>query len=159
MASSIIKRKLAAIMFTDIAGYTALSAKDETKALHLLDTQKQILTPIIKEFNGTLHKEMWYAADNLIWVTPYLYLTYKQLGKDYDVNEIHRLIKDIEDIEFELNLRLYELLEESSYLKTAYNQVQEKVSAIEKELGEKFLSYPIPKQIIEEWEKVSKVKN
>ena len=43
-----IERKLAAIMFTDIAGYTALSAKDETKALKLLDTQKQILTPIIK---------------------------------------------------------------------------------------------------------------
>jgi len=53
-----IERKLAAIMFTDIAGYTALSAKDENKALELLDTQKQILTPIIEEFNGTLHKEM-----------------------------------------------------------------------------------------------------
>ena len=47
MPSSQIERKLAAIMFTDIAGYTALSAKDETKALKLLDTQKQILTPII----------------------------------------------------------------------------------------------------------------
>ena len=52
------ERKLAAIMFTDISGYTTLSAKDETSALKLLDTQKQILTPIIKEFNGTLHKEM-----------------------------------------------------------------------------------------------------
>ena len=58
MPSSQIERKLAAIMFTDIAGYTALSAKDENKALELLDTQKQILTPIIEEFNGTLHKEM-----------------------------------------------------------------------------------------------------
>jgi len=58
MSSPQIERKLAAIMFTDIAGYTALSAKDETKALELLDTQKQILTPIIEEFNGTLHKEM-----------------------------------------------------------------------------------------------------
>ena len=28
-----IERKLAAIMFTNIAGYTALSAKDETKAI------------------------------------------------------------------------------------------------------------------------------
>jgi len=53
-----IERKLAAIMFTDIAGYTALSAKDENKALALLDSQKQILTPIIEEFNGTLHKEI-----------------------------------------------------------------------------------------------------
>ena len=67
MSSSNIKRKLAAIMFTDIAGYTALSAKDETKALKLLDTQKQILTPIIKKFNGTLHKEM---GDGLLFTFP-----------------------------------------------------------------------------------------
>jgi len=35
-----IERKLAAIMFTDIAGYTALSAKDETKAI--LEAYKKI---------------------------------------------------------------------------------------------------------------------
>ena len=62
-----LERKLAAIMFTDIAGYTALSAKDETSALKLLDTQKQILTPIIKEFNGTLHKEI---GDGLLFTFP-----------------------------------------------------------------------------------------
>ena len=39
MSSSQIERKLAAIMFTDIAGYTALSAKDENKALELLTTK------------------------------------------------------------------------------------------------------------------------
>ena len=59
------ERKLAAIMFTDIAEYTALSAKDETSALKLLDTQKQILTPIIKEFNGTLHKEIMLISSKL----------------------------------------------------------------------------------------------
>ena len=32
MSSSQIERKLAAIMFSDIAGYTALSAKDSTKS-------------------------------------------------------------------------------------------------------------------------------
>ena len=67
MASSKVERKLAAIMFTDIAGYTALSAKDETKALKLLDIQKQILKPIIEEFNGTLHKEM---GDGLLFTFP-----------------------------------------------------------------------------------------
>ena len=34
------------------------------------------------------------------------------------------------------------------------NQVQEKASAMEEELAAKFLSYPIPKAIVEEWEKV-----
>ena len=106
-----------------------------------------------------IKKAIGVGADDLIWVTTYLYLTYKQLGKDYDVNEIHSLIKETENIKFELNFRLYQLLEESSYLETAYNQVQEKASAMEKELAEKYLSYPIPKQIVESWEKVSKVKN
>ena len=62
-----IERKLAAIMFTDIAGYTALSAKDETKALELLDTQEEILTPIIEEFNGTLHNRI---GDGLLFTFP-----------------------------------------------------------------------------------------
>ena len=48
-------------------GYRGNHAPDETKALNLLDTQKQILTPIIKEFNGTLHKEM---GDGLLFTFP-----------------------------------------------------------------------------------------
>ena len=86
--------------------------------------------------------------------TAYLYLTYKHLGKEIDVKEIHRLIKESENIEFELNLRLYQLLDDTSYLKTAYNQVQEDASAMDEDLAKKFLSYPIPSAIIEEWEKV-----
>ena len=89
--------------------------------------------------------------------TTYFYLSQKQLAKDYDINEINNLIKETKNIDYDLNFRLYQLLEESSYLKTACNQVQEKVSAMEKELADKFLSYPIPKQIVEEWEKINKV--
>ena len=83
--------------------------------------------------------------------TTYLYLSYKHLGKDYDVKEIHSLIKETENIEFDLNFGLYQLLEDISYLETAYNQVQEKASAMDEELAAKFLSYPIPKAIVEEW--------
>ncbi|MBT5078867.1 MAG: hypothetical protein HOM61_08160, partial [Candidatus Marinimicrobia bacterium] len=86
--------------------------------------------------------------------TTYLYLTYKHLGKDYDVNEIHSLIKEAENIEFELNYPLYELIEDKSYLETAYNQVQDKVSVMEENLAKKYLSYPIPKQIVEAWERI-----
>ena len=99
-----------------------------------------------------IEKEIGLGADDLIWSTTYLYLTYKHLGKEYDVKEIHSLIKDAENIEFELNYALYELLEDTSYLETAYNQVQEKASAMDD--GAKFLSYPTPKAIVEEWEKV-----
>ena len=67
---SSIQRKLAAIMFTNIAGYTAFSAKDENKALELLDKQKQILTPIIIEYNGTLHNKI---GDGLLFTFPNSY--------------------------------------------------------------------------------------
>ena len=53
-----------------------------------------------------------------------------------------------------LNFRLYELLEDKSYLETAYNQTQEKANNLEPDIAAKFLSYPIPKAIVEEWEKV-----
>ena len=86
--------------------------------------------------------------------TTYLYLTYKNLRKDYDEKEIHSLIKDAESIKFKLNLILYELLEDKSYLETAYKQLQDKASATDKDLAQKFLSYPIPKAIVEAWEKV-----
>ena len=53
-----IERKLAAIMFTDIAGYTALSAKDSTKASELLKTQRKLLKPIVEKHGGSWMKEM-----------------------------------------------------------------------------------------------------
>ena len=58
MSSPQIERKLAAIMFTDIAGYTALSAKDSTKASKLLTTQRDTLKPIVEKHGGSWMKEM-----------------------------------------------------------------------------------------------------
>ena len=58
------------------------------------------------------------------------------------------------DDDFILPYRLYALLEETSYLETAYNQIQEKEDNLEPDVAAKFLSYPIPKAIVEEWEKV-----
>lgn len=51
-------RKLAAIMFTDIVGYTAIMAKDEQKALQLLNKNRKILKSLIKQYNGEWLKEM-----------------------------------------------------------------------------------------------------
>tara|TARA_B100000941_G_scaffold287047_1_gene261575 strand:+ start:1 stop:978 length:978 start_codon:yes stop_codon:yes gene_type:complete len=84
-----------------------------------------------------------------------LYLSYKRLGKEYNKNDVLTVIKETETIEFELNYSLYELLEDKSYLKTAYNQIQQKADAMDKELKDKFVNYPIPKQIIEEYNKIS----
>jgi len=106
------------------------------------------------ENSRAIQKEIGLGADDLIWSTTYLYLTYKHLSKDYDVKEIHTLIKETENIEFDLNYGLYQLLKDISFLATAYNQIQEKADNLEPDVKAKFLSYPIPKAIVEEWEKV-----
>ena len=104
-----IERKLAAIMFTDIAGYTASMSKSESKSLDLLEKKRSILKPLIKEYNGTFVKEI---GDGTL-----------------------------------------------SYFESAVNaatcavKLQEKASAMDEELAKKFLTYPIPKAIVEEWER------
>jgi len=45
-------RKLAAIMFTDIVGYSALTQRDETLALELLEEHRQLLRPLFDQYHG-----------------------------------------------------------------------------------------------------------
>ena len=52
------KRKLAAIVFTDIVGFTKLTAKDQTLASELLTKQRDLLKPIVEEHGGKWIKEM-----------------------------------------------------------------------------------------------------
>ncbi|MCS5652306.1 MAG: hypothetical protein NZ825_06690, partial [Candidatus Marinimicrobia bacterium] len=52
------ERKLAAIVFTDICGFTELMGRDETKAMALLEQQRALLKPIINNFNGEWLKEI-----------------------------------------------------------------------------------------------------
>jgi len=46
-------RKLAAIMFTDMVGYSALSQRDEKLAQELLEEHRRLLREIFPRFNGT----------------------------------------------------------------------------------------------------------
>ena len=52
------KRKLAAIVFTDIVGFTALSATNQDKAADLLKLQRETLKPLVSKHNGDWIKEM-----------------------------------------------------------------------------------------------------
>ena len=56
-------RKLAAIVFTDIVGFTKLTAEDQSKASSLLKTQRELFQPLVAQFNGSWIKEM---GDGLI---------------------------------------------------------------------------------------------
>ena len=51
-------RKHAAIMFTDIVGYTRLMGTDEEKAVDMLSRNRSIHQSSIEKFNGTLIKEL-----------------------------------------------------------------------------------------------------
>ena len=52
------QRKLAAIMFTDIAGYTSLMARNEHLALEILRRNREIIKLLVSQFNGEWLKEM-----------------------------------------------------------------------------------------------------
>ncbi len=51
-------RQLAAIMFTDISGFTLLMGNDEQKAHDILKKNRALQKPIIEQFNGTWIKEL-----------------------------------------------------------------------------------------------------
>ena len=53
MTANTEQRKLAAIMFTDMVGYSALSQRDDKLALELLEEHRQLLREIFPRFNGT----------------------------------------------------------------------------------------------------------
>jgi len=46
------ERKLAAIMFTDMAGYTALGQRNEALSLALVEEQRKLIRPILVRHNG-----------------------------------------------------------------------------------------------------------
>ena len=97
-------------------------------------------------------------------VSSYLYLARKKAGLKFNKINLQNLIKENYDYwnergtrtfeDSELPFVLYQLLEEITYLQTAYSQIQEKANNLEPDVKAKFLSYPIPKAIVEEWEKV-----
>ena len=100
------------------------------------DYNKAIET--LEKYEYIFRKENGEDYERSLLNISYLYLSCKKLGKEFDEKEIHTLIKEAENIEFNLNYYLYELLEDKSYLETAYNQIQEKADAMDDELKEKF---------------------
>ncbi len=51
-------RRLAAIMFTDIVGYTAMMGSDEARAFQVLELNRKLQRPLIERYRGQWLKEM-----------------------------------------------------------------------------------------------------
>ena len=95
-------RKLAAVVFTDIVGFTELSGKDEKAALALLDTQRDILRPIVDRFKGDWLKEM---GDGLL-------LTFPTVSAAVECSiEIQTTIKNIENLNLRIGIHEGEITE------------------------------------------------
>ena len=131
--------------------------------------QQEEYNKAFEYFNKSAIMQMELDSTITLETLSYLFLSKKILGKEYKVAEIYKLIKESEEsvdypllygdsldknIDDYINLALFKLLEDKSYLETAYNQIQEKADNLEPDVAAKFLSYPIPKAIVEEWEKV-----
>ena len=105
MPSPQIERKLAAIMFTDIAGYTALSAKDSTKASKLLTTQRDTLKPIVEKHGGSWMKEI---GDGLL-------LTFDSATSAVECAiSIQKSINDIEDLNLRIGIHEGEVIKQDN---------------------------------------------
>jgi adenylate cyclase len=52
------ERRLGAIMFTDVVGYSAITSQDEGRALRLLDEHRKILQVVFPKYGGTVVKTM-----------------------------------------------------------------------------------------------------
>tara|TARA_B100002052_G_scaffold194787_1_gene177603 strand:+ start:2563 stop:3645 length:1083 start_codon:yes stop_codon:yes gene_type:complete len=52
-----MKRKLAAIMFTDIVGFSKIMRENESLALSILSKQESLINPLVDNYNGNIIKQ------------------------------------------------------------------------------------------------------
>ena len=97
------KRKLAAIMFTDMVGYTALMQKAELKARELVQNHREIIKPLIEKHAGEV---IQYVGDG----------TFSTFGSAIEaVNcaiEIQRSLKDNEELSLRIGIHVGDVVVE-----------------------------------------------
>ena len=95
------KRKLATIVFTDIVGFTKLSAENEPLALNLLKIQRTTLKPIVKKYNGSWKKEI---GDGLL-------LVFSTIKEAVDCSiEIQHSIKHVASLDLRIGIHQGEII-------------------------------------------------
>ena len=89
----------------------------------------------------------WYVSLNL---------SKKKMNIAFDNTKINGLLKShsFEKLDYEINYGLYFLKEDYKYLDASYDRLIKEADNLEPDVAAKFLSYPIPSAIVEEWEKV-----
>jgi len=94
-------RKLAAIVFTDIVGFTKFTAKNEPAALKLLETQRSLLKPIVQSHGGEWLKEL---GDGLL-------LSFENIRNAVDAAiEIQNAVSDIDYLDLRIGIHQGEVI-------------------------------------------------
>ena len=81
-------------------------------------------------------------------------LCLKYLNKEIDIDRIIQLTEDAE-LSYDTFYYLYRLSKNGHFLDSANVKLQETLSEMEPQFRDGYMSYPTPKAIIQEWEKVS----
>jgi len=118
---------------------------------------------LIKDYEKIMsYSEEIIRLSNIQGIEPYIKyyisinLSKKNLNIKFDNKElIDRLDRGkIKDLDYEVAYNLYLLLTDIKYLDYSYNSLDNQTNKLSDNLKVKFLSYPIPKAIVEEWEKI-----
>jgi tetratricopeptide (TPR) repeat protein len=94
-------RKLAAVVFTDIVGYTTLMSKDEQKALQILQKNRDIQKPLVEKFNGEFLKEIGDGT---------LLCFQSALDALYCAKEIQQTVKDEPDLNLRIGIHIGDII-------------------------------------------------
>jgi adenylate cyclase len=95
------QRKLAAVMFTDIVGYTSLMSKDEHKALQLLQKNRDMQKSLGKKHHGEFLKEMGDGT---------LLCFQSALDAVYSAIEIQRTVRNDPDLKLRIGIHLGDIV-------------------------------------------------
>ncbi len=95
------------------------------------------------------------GSSSLLEPTIYLFLSNKYMDKQNNLENLYKLLKETTNIGYEVNFHLFELLSDIIYIEQAFNQVQEIALSLELDKRKIFFHNPIPKAIVEEWEKLN----
>ena len=100
-------KKLTAIMFTDIAGFTALSAKDEKLAFDLIEKQRELLKPIVNRHDGKWLREI---GDGLL-------LSFSSSTEAVKCAiEIQKVSKDVDNLNLRIGIHQGDIIEQAGDL-------------------------------------------
>jgi TolB-like protein/class 3 adenylate cyclase len=129
-------RRLAAIMFTDIVGYTALMGKNEAKAMDSVHLSRTVQKSLVREFEGNWLKEMGDGA-----------LTTFSSATDavYCALEIQDQLKE-HDLELRIGIHLAEIILENDDVFSDGVNIASRLQAIA-EPGGIYLSETVQKAI------------